>query len=170
MKKKRFLTVLLVCILFCILVTGVLVILRIEPKEVRQLRKKEVVQTDEYHQEYYFGLLNEEEKRGYREMLEGISAREEEFYLTISADETVDRVYHALLKDHPELFWVHNRQQVYKTTFAESRYCLFSPGYSYTDGEIAEIQAAMEDACQEVAALVPQGADDYERLRPYIRI
>lgn len=165
MKKKKFLTVFLVCILFCILVIGAMVILRLEPKEVRQLRKKEVVQSDEYHQEYYFSLLNEEEKRGYREMLEGISARKEEFYLTISADETVDRVYHALLKDHPELFWIHNRQQVYKTTFAGSSYCLFSPGYSYTDQETAEIQAAMEAACQEVDALIPQDADDYEKVK-----
>ena len=41
-----------------------------------------------------------------------------------------------MLMDHPELFWVHNRKQVYKTTFSNANYCMFSPGYSYTDEEI----------------------------------
>ena len=67
--------------------------------------------------------------------------------------------------DHPELFWVHNRKQVYKTTFSNANYCMFSPGYSYTDEEIQEIQAAADNACQEVSALVSEGADDYEKAK-----
>ena len=56
-----------------------------EPKEVRELRKQEVADTDTQglRQEYYFGQLNEEEQRGYREIIEGIRAKEKEFYLTI---------------------------------------------------------------------------------------
>ena len=99
-----------------------------EPVEVRLLRKQQVVQTDEGHQEYYFGLLSEEEQRGYREILEGIRNLEEKFYLSLSGDDEIDRVYHAVLKDHPELFWVHNREKVYKTTYAGKDYCQFSPG------------------------------------------
>ena len=38
-------------------------------------------------------------------------AREKEFYLTISDDDSIDRSYHAVLKDHPEIFWVHNREK-----------------------------------------------------------
>lgn len=59
-----------------------------EPKEIRELRRQEVALTDTGHQEYYFGLLNEEEQRGYREMLAGIRARKSEFYLTIYDDNT----------------------------------------------------------------------------------
>ena len=138
-----------------------------EPKEVRELRKQEVEDTDTQglRQEYYFGQLNEEEQRGYREIIEGIRAKEKEFYLTIYEDDTVNRVYHAVLMDHPELFWVHNRKQVYKTTFSNANYCMFSPGYSYTDEEIQEIQAAADNACQEVSALVSEGADDYEKAK-----
>ena len=138
-----------------------------EPKEVRDLRKQEVADTDTEgtSQEYYFGLLNEEEQRGYREMIDGIKARKKEFYLTIYDDDTVNKVYHAVLMDHPELFWVHNRKQVYKTTFSDANYCMFSPGYSYTDEEIQEIQAAAENACQNVSTLLPEGADDYEKAK-----
>lgn len=136
-----------------------------EPQEIRELREQEVAQSDEGHQEYYFRLLSEEERRGYREMLRGIRDRREEFYLTISDDQQVDKVYHALLKDHPELYWVHNRKQVYKTTYDGSDYCLFSPGYSYTEEEMRQIDQSLEQVWQEVNAMVPAGADDYEIVK-----
>ena len=84
--------------------------LRQEPDTVQKLRDQEVQQTDAGHQEYYFQLLGEDARRVYREMLDGIRKRSEEFYLTTGEDSRVDRVYHALLKDHPELFWIHNRE------------------------------------------------------------
>lgn len=136
-----------------------------EPKEVEELRQMEVAQSEEGHQEYYFKQLTEEEQRVYRELLKGIRAREEEFYLTISDDDSIDRSYHAVLKDHPEIFWVHNREKIYKTTYSDSDYCVFTPGYTYTDGEIDEIQTAMEQSFQEVRALIPEDAGDYEKVR-----
>ena len=122
-----------------------------EPKEVEELRQMEVAQSEEGHQEYYFKQLTEEEQRVYRELLKGIRAREKEFYLTISDDDSIDRSYHAVLKDHPEIFWVHNREKIYKTT--------------YSDSEIDEIQTAMEQSFQEVRALIPEDAGDYEKVR-----
>ena len=136
-----------------------------EPKEVEELRQMEVAQSEEGHQEYYFKQLTEEEQRVYRELLKGIRAREKEFYLTISDDDSIDRSYHAVLKDHPEIFWVHNREKIYKTTYSDSDYCVFTPGYTYTDSEIDEIQTAMEQSCQEVRALIPEDASDYEKVR-----
>ena len=136
-----------------------------EPKEVEELRQMEVAQREEGHQEYYFKQLTEEEQRVYRELLKGIRAREKEFYLTISDDDSIDRSYHAVLKDHPEIFWVHNREKIYKTTYSDSDYCVFTPGYTYTDGEIDEIQMAMEQSFQEVRALIPEDAGDYEKVR-----
>lgn len=136
-----------------------------EPKEIEELRQMEVAQSEEGHQEYYFKQLTEEEQRVYRELLKGIRAREKEFYLTISDDDSIDRSYHAVLKDHPEIFWAHNREKIYKTTYSGSDYCVFTPGYTYTDGEIDEIQAAMEQSFQEVRALIPEDAGDYEKVR-----
>ena len=136
-----------------------------EPKEVEELRQMEVAQSEEGHQEYYFKQLTEEEQRVYRELLKGIRAREKEFYLTISDDDSIDRSYHAVLKDHPEIFWVHNREKIYKTTYSDSDYCVFTPGYTYTDGEIDEIQTAMEQSFQEVRARIPEDASDYEKVR-----
>ena len=137
-----------------------------EPSEVLELREQSVAETDEAgYQEYYFNLLDEGERRIYREMLEGIQNRQDNFYLTTSEEAEINKVYHALLKDHPELFWVHNRQEVYTTSYQGSDYCEFSPGYTYTDQEVTEIQQAMETACQEVKGLVPEGADTYEKVK-----
>ena len=136
-----------------------------EPKEVEELRQMEVAQSEEGHQEYYFKQITKEEQRVYRELLKGIRAREKEFYLTISDDDSIDRSYHAVLKDHPEIFWVHNREKIYKTTYSDSDYCIFTPGYTYTDSEIDEIQTAMEQSFQEVRALIPEDAGDYEKVR-----
>lgn len=72
-----------------------------EPAEVRSLRKQEILQTDDNYREYYFGLLTEDEKKIYREMLSGIQERQDEFYLTSSNEQLISKVYHALLKDHP---------------------------------------------------------------------
>lgn len=137
----------------------------LEPEDVRKLRNQEVAETDAGHQEYYFQLLGEEERRVYRQMLEGVRDRNSEFYLTSREDAVVDKVYHALLKDHPELFWIHNRESVYKTTYDGADYCRFSPGYTYTDQEIQEIRQAMEQAFQEVSALTADAPDPYEKVK-----
>lgn len=181
MKKNRFLRVLLILLLVLLMLTGTRAIglwnengfdldsvrrfFNMEPREVAELRKQEIPQTDEGHQEYYFKLLDEEEQRGYREMLDGVRKRKEEFYLSISSDDKVDRAYHALLKDHPELYWIHNRKQVYKTTFSRGDYCLFAPGYTYTSQEMEEIDQAMEQAYQEVLSMLPEDASEYEKAR-----
>lgn len=136
-----------------------------EPEEVEELRQMEVAQSEEGHQEYYFKQLNEEEQRVYRELLKGIRAREKDFYLTLSQDDSIDRCYHAVLKDHPEIFWVHNHEKIYKTTYSDSDYCTFTPGYIYTKSEISEIQNAMEAGFQEVSSLIPADASDYEKVR-----
>ena len=70
-----------------------------DPVEVRTLKKQEVESTDQGHQEYYFNLLDDDEKRGYREILKGVRAHEENFYLSLGGDDQIDRVYHAVLKD-----------------------------------------------------------------------
>lgn len=137
-----------------------------EPQEVRTLRNQAVLSEDpEGYQEYYFSLLNDSEQRCYREILDGIRRRDEEFYLSTADDAIIDKVYRAVLKDHPEIFWAHNRENVYKTTYRGADYCSFSPGYTYTDEEVMTIQNAMESCYQEFLAQIPEGADDYEKAK-----
>ena len=164
--KKRFRRVIL-CLLVIIAVWVICPedFLSQEPSEVRTLREQEVQQADDSYREYYFGLLTEDEKRIYREMLNGIQERQDEFYLTSSEESVISKVYHALLKDHPELFWVHNREEVYTTSYKGADYCQFSPGYTYTDQEIQEITASMEQAVSEVNTEITQDASVYDKVK-----
>ena len=98
-------------------------------------------------------------------MLQGIRQRKEEFYLTTADEALVDKVYHGILKDHPELFWIHNRQPVYRTSYPGKDYCSFSPGYTYTEQEMQEIQHSMETAFQEICVQTADMTDDYEKIK-----
>lgn len=167
MKKKRFwrrlFWLLPVLILFVICSND---FFSKEPGEIRKLREQEVQQTDEdQYQEYYFKLLSEDEQRIYRQMLNGIRERQNEFYLTSADEDVISKVYHALLKDHPELFWVHNREEVYTTSYKGTDYCRFSPGYTYTEQEISEIMTEMQNAVNEVNAKITQNASDYDKVK-----
>ena len=169
MKKKRRFGRRVFCVLI-VLFMGVIWqsdLLSQEPAEVRSLRKQEILQTDDNYREYYFGLLTEDEKLEQKKyllpaylllfvLLSGIQERQDEFYLTSSNEQLISKVYHALLKDHPELFWVHNREEVYTTAYKGTDYCRFSPGYTYTDQEIQEIMAFMEHALEEVKEQITQ--------------
>lgn len=135
-----------------------------EPSEVRELRKAEVPESDPGHYEYYFKALDGEEKRCYREILNGIREHREQFYITLAEDERVNHVYKAVLFDHPELYWVHNREHVYRTVYGDSDYCLFTPGYTYTEEELPLIDAALDTAWQEVSALTSTDMSDYDKI------
>ena len=167
MKKKRFwrrfFWLLPVLILFVICSND---FFSKEPGEIRKLREQEVQKTDEdQYQEYYFKLLSEDEQRIYRQMLNGIRERQNEFYLTSADEDVISKVYHALLKDHPELFWVHNREEVYTTSYKGTDYCRFSPGYTYTEQEISEIMTEMQNVVNEVNAEITQNTSDYDKVK-----
>ena len=144
MSKKRFsgLRLILMVPVVVLLAGGLIIGGRAlqEPGEVRTLKKQEVAQTDEGHQEYYFGLLNENEQRGYREILEGIRSFEDKFYLSLSGDNEIDRVYHAVLKDHPEIFWLTGFRYKY---YQNSPNFIFIPEYLFKKEKIIEHQKAM---------------------------
>lgn len=134
-----------------------------EPAEVRNLRNAEVAESDPGHPEYYFSQLTDDEKRCYRQIQDGVRQEKEQFYITLSSDEEVNRVYKALLYDHPELYWIHNKESVYRTIYQERDYCRFSPGYTYSAQERSEIDAAMETAYQDICNLLTDSMDDYEK-------
>ncbi|MBU5482335.1 transglutaminase domain-containing protein [Blautia sp. MSJ-19] len=168
MKRKRKSVWKIFLLLTVLLVAGAIMWVKQlpkEPGEVTELRQEEIQEADEGHQEYYFGFLEGEEKRIYREMLEGIRNRRDAFYLTSSDEALIGKAYHALLRDHAELFWVHNRQEVYTTSYQDAQYCRFSPGYTYSDEEVEEITKAMQEALEEVRKQIPEGADTYETVK-----
>lgn len=134
-----------------------------EPSEVRKLRQEPVEATDGVHLEYYFQQLSEEEQRVYRQLLSGVREFAQEIDVTSADDTAMNRAYSALLKDHPELFWIQGRDITYKTV--HQTYGSFRPGYSYTREEAAAIEQQIALAAEEVKALVGSESSDYEKAR-----
>ena len=134
-----------------------------EPKEVKELRKKEVAQSDGERSEYFFQQLPEEEQRIYREILEGVQQYQEQIYVSSADNEAIDKTYHAILRDHPEVFWIHNRETTYKTVY--STYTVFEPGYQIGQDEIPAVESEMEAAYQTVAGGLLENAGDYEKAK-----
>lgn len=126
---------------------------------------QEDIQISEEQKGYYFQQLNEEEQMIYIRMLKGVQKREETIYLTLDGNQNVERVYHAMRKDHPELFWIHHKEQVSIITYSNSNKCEFMPNYLYTDAEVLEVQQVLEGVWQEVDTLIPEGADTYEKIK-----
>lgn len=116
-------------------------------------------------QGYYFQQLEAEAQYVYLQMLEAVQERKTSISLTVRGNQQIERIYYAMLNDHPELFWAHNRNQISITTYSNSSDCVLSPQYLYTDEEILQIEQAMENAWQEVNAYIPEGADTYEKIK-----
>ncbi|MBQ1491899.1 MAG: hypothetical protein IIZ39_08050, partial [Blautia sp.] len=137
-------------------------LLRMEPPAVVELRSVVYPDEEEGKVEYYYQLLGSEEKKAYRQMLASFRNWEEEFFLTIAEDEEIDRVYHAVLNDHPEVFWVRNRKPVFKTLYGGRTYSSFTPAYSYAE-EAELIEELMQEALSDLRSSLWEGATDYEK-------
>lgn len=134
-------------------------------KETREPEQtlEPVAETDGVHQEYYFKQLSMNEKRSYRQLLEGILAFETEIELSDTDNDAIDKAYRALLKDHQELFWVHNGETYYKTINKSDT--IFTPSYGYTREEAASIEENLEQAYQQVLHSLPENAAAYDIVR-----
>lgn len=135
------------------------------PLEVQELREKEISEGSSECYEYYYAQLEETEKRIYRELLEGIKARQTEIYLSVSDSEMISKAYRAIGLDHCELFWMHSYETAYQTLYQTADYCVFEVTNIYSDEEIAEILEAMEAAWQEVNRMLEEGASSYEKVQ-----
>ena len=145
-------------------VTRIRNFLNLNPEEVTALRSMEVASEDPGHQEYYFSLLGSTERRIYRQMLSGVRSFKEKFYLTTSDEELITKVFNAVTRDHPEIYWVHNTMNVYTTTYGGADYCEFSPGYSFNAEQAAQIDQAIEQCYADMIATIPGNATDYDKV------
>lgn len=132
-------------------------------KELPEETEEPVAETDGVHQEYYFKQLTMNEKRSYRQLLEGILNFTKEIRLSDTDNDAIDKAYRALLKDHQELFWVHNGETYYKTINKSDT--LFSPSYGYTREEAAPVEESLEQAYQQVLSSLPENPSSYDMVR-----
>lgn len=115
---------------------------------------------------YYYGLLNGDEKRVYREIYQGMQSRQDEIYIHCGDAELANRILGEVLRDFPDFFWCDSG--VSSTSYEKGEdtepYTIVHPEYNCS----AEDKQIRQQQINEAAAGVLQGismeASDYEKI------
>lgn len=110
---------------------------------------------------YYYHQLTEAEQALYRRLYSCVSAREDSITLDTADSDTVHRIYHFVLYDHPELFWCVGSSQSHVYTDKIE----FMPEYSCSTKEIASRTAEIEAQADACLSGLEENASDYEKVR-----
>lgn len=109
---------------------------------------------------YYYQQLSAAEQTLYTTIFTGVSDRKDTIDLNTTDTDTVHRIYHFVLYDHPEMFWCVGSSQsnVYSTRIE------FMPDYSCTREEISRRKSQIEQAAAACLAGLSADATDYEKV------
>ena len=73
---------------------------------VREVPFQEVqIEEESLGQKYYYGQLEEEEKRVYQEIRQGLMDYTSEIYVHTEDAARANQLFQYVLNDHPEIFW-----------------------------------------------------------------
>lgn len=121
---------------------------------------------------YYYQHLGEEEQRIYKEILQGVSRREDIVYVHTGDFETVNKVYDFLLYDRPDLFWCTGElETTYYPTYSE-----LAVSYHCTEEErIAKEQQIKAETEKVLSQILPgctseSTAEEFAEIAEYERI
>lgn len=112
---------------------------------------------------YSGSRLSEAEQGVYLQLLAGIESLEPTFPVFDATAEDIDPAYKALMRDHPELFWV-DGSCVYTYSTVGSVVTV-EPTYTTPAEEVAGLRATVEAEADAVLAGIPEDADAYEVAR-----
>lgn len=110
---------------------------------------------------YYYQQLSESEQRLYHQLYTAVAAREEKIMLDTTDTDTVYRVFHFVLYDHPELFWCTGSSQ----SIVHASETEFMPDYSCSPEEISKRTAEIEAQAASCLSGINTDASDYEKVR-----
>ncbi len=113
---------------------------------------------------YYYGCMNKEEKKVYREMAWCIGAYERGISLSTDNKELLNRVFNAVLNDHPEFFYVEGYSFITFSHPLKQDMLVFSPEYNRSFSRILEDREGIEEYAEEFDRNAPSEGD-YEKVR-----
>lgn len=114
---------------------------------------------------YAFGKLSGEEQDLYLEILDALLYFRENVRLSSCDKELISRVFQCVLNDHPEIFYVEGYTYTEYTLGSLLKKITFTGSYSISREEAAEKQRGIEDYVNQCLAGIPEGADEYERVK-----
>lgn len=106
-----------------------------------------------------FLSLTDDQKVLYQQLLDGVTSLNPTFMVHGANKEDVEPAYHAVLMDHPELFWVDG-----STTYRYYRVAgtiEVTPGLSTPLEQVEDVRRQIEAVANEFLASLPSNADAY---------
>lgn len=116
---------------------------------------------------YYYSLLNdEEEKRIYREIYQGMRNREDEIYIHCRNANQANRILGEVLRDYPDFFWCDGgvSSTSYEADSEREAYTIVSPEYNCTLEEKQARQEEIDTAVNEALQGISTEASDYDKI------
>lgn len=114
---------------------------------------------------YAFGCLSEEEQQLYLEILEALIHFRENVKLSSCDKEQIARVFQCVLNDHPEIFYVEGYSYTEYTLGSLLKKITFTGSYCFGPEEVEEKQRQVENYVNQCLAGMPEGADEYEKVK-----
>ena len=115
---------------------------------------------DESNLGFWGAQLTDRQKTVYLQLLGGVRLLEESFAVFETDADDIDPAYRALMRDHPELFWLDG-----SCSFVYSRVgsvATVTPGLSMSLEDVPDIRTRVEAAADEVLAGIPDDASEYD--------
>lgn len=107
---------------------------------------------------YYYNQLDEEAKDAYIKMYASVKSFDEKCTLKID-DDTLSKVFTAVLYDNPEIFWL-------KTDYKYFNYggkVVFKPNYTYSEDEAIQYSIELNNKVNEILNKASFCVTDYEK-------
>ena len=115
---------------------------------------------------FYYGLLTEEEKLIYREILCGLEEQKENIYIHCEKPDTANGILKDILRDHPECFWCDGASTTisYSKALTEEKYSVITPTYNCSKEERVKRQEEIDLAVQQIMQNVDAAQSEYEKI------
>lgn len=114
---------------------------------------------------YAFGQLSGDEQELYLEILDALLCFREDVKLSSCDRELISRIFQCVLNDHPEIFYVEGYTYTEYTLGSMLKKITFTGSYTVSREEAAQKQRQIDDYVNQCLAGMPEGADEYEKVK-----
>ena len=114
---------------------------------------------------YAYQKLPEAEQIAYLEILDALTNFRQEVKLSIFDKEKIAHVFQCVLNDHPEIFYVDGYSYTEYTLGDVLKKVTFTGTYRFSQSEVAQKQAQIDNYVNQCLAGMPEDADEYEKVK-----
>lgn len=110
-----------------------------------------------------FQSLSDGQKITYKQLLDGVNSMEESFKIWVDSIDDIDPAYHAMMVDHPELFWVDGSTSY--RYYENGGPVTVTPGLLVSLDQVPAMRDEIESVASSFVSSIPAGADDYTKAK-----